>query len=75
MTTVGFPGPRGSHSDAAAAVLAPDLTSVELRQHARSFPRFIRQLLIKKVRRRVTKAVAENEARERISENAFVGGA
>lgn len=30
MTTVGFPGPRGSHSDAAAAVLVPDATAVDL---------------------------------------------
>jgi prephenate dehydratase len=30
MTTVGYPGPRGSHSDAAAAVLAPDATAVDL---------------------------------------------
>ena len=28
--TVGFPGPRGSHSDAAAAVLAPTATAVDL---------------------------------------------
>ncbi|MGZ4340444.1 MAG: prephenate dehydratase [Gaiellaceae bacterium] len=30
MTTVGYPGPRGSHSDAAAAVLAPTATAVDL---------------------------------------------
>ena len=30
MTTVGFPGPRGSHSDAAAAVLAPAATAIDL---------------------------------------------
>ncbi|HZP72282.1 MAG TPA: prephenate dehydratase domain-containing protein [Gaiellaceae bacterium] len=30
MTTVGYPGPPGSHSDAAAAVLAPDATPVDL---------------------------------------------
>ncbi len=30
MSTVGFPGPRGSHSDAAAAVLAPGATGVDL---------------------------------------------
>jgi prephenate dehydratase len=28
--TVGYPGPRGSHSDAAAAVLAPDARAVDL---------------------------------------------
>jgi prephenate dehydratase len=30
VSTVGFPGPRGSHSDAAAAVLAPGATGVDL---------------------------------------------
>lgn len=30
MSTVGFPGPRGSHSDAAAAVLAPAAAGVDL---------------------------------------------
>jgi prephenate dehydratase len=30
MTTVGYPGPPGSHSDAAASVLAPDATGVDL---------------------------------------------
>ena len=30
MTTVGFPGPAGSHSGAAAAVLAPTATAVDL---------------------------------------------
>ena len=30
MTTIGFPGPRGSHSGAAAAVLAPEATAVDL---------------------------------------------
>ena len=30
MNTVGFPGPRGSHSGAAAAVLAPAATGVDL---------------------------------------------
>jgi len=30
MSTVGYPGPRGSHSDAAAAVLAPGATGVDL---------------------------------------------
>jgi prephenate dehydratase len=30
MTTVGFPGPPGSHSGAAAAVLAPEATAVDL---------------------------------------------
>ena len=28
--TVGYPGPRGSHSDAAAAVLAPSATAIDL---------------------------------------------
>jgi prephenate dehydratase len=30
VTTVGYPGPPGSHSDAAAAVLAPSATAVDL---------------------------------------------
>jgi prephenate dehydratase len=30
MSTVGYPGPPGSHSDAAAAVLAPEATGVDL---------------------------------------------
>src|SRR5207249_759572 len=30
MSTVGFPGPSGSHSSAAAAVLAPAATGVDL---------------------------------------------
>ena len=30
MSTVGYPGPRGSHSDAAAAVLAPAATAIDL---------------------------------------------
>jgi prephenate dehydratase len=30
MSTVGYPGPRGSHSDAAAAVLAPTARAVDL---------------------------------------------
>ena len=30
MSTVGYPGPPGSHSDAAAAVLAPDAKAVDL---------------------------------------------
>jgi prephenate dehydratase len=30
VTTVGYPGPRGSHSDAAAAVLAPAATAIDL---------------------------------------------
>ncbi|MGN6796929.1 MAG: prephenate dehydratase [Gaiellaceae bacterium] len=30
MSTVGFPGPRGTHSDAAATILAPDATSIDL---------------------------------------------
>jgi prephenate dehydratase len=30
VTTIGFPGPRGSHSGAAAAVLAPEATAVDL---------------------------------------------
>jgi prephenate dehydratase len=30
LSTVGYPGPRGSHSDAAAAVLAPAATAIDL---------------------------------------------
>jgi prephenate dehydratase len=30
MTTVGYPGPPGSHSDAAASVLAPEATAIDL---------------------------------------------